>query len=108
MGVIEGEDKQGRKGLITVSFNPTSSGQVSLIIYEWNDVSYLGVDTPGNEVGGVIRPVRLYSGGELMYRKRIYVLLLLVRSSFSSFSLLSSFVFCTPSKLVAWALDGAD
>jgi hypothetical protein len=51
----------GRKGLISVSFNPTSSGQVSLIIYEWSDVSYLGVDTPGNEVGGVIRPVRLIS-----------------------------------------------
>ena len=47
-----------RKGLISVSFNPSSSGQVSLIIYEWSDVSYLGVDTPGNEVGGVIRPVR--------------------------------------------------
>ena len=53
--------EDGRKGLIAVSFNPTSSGQVSLIIYEWKDVSYLGVDTPGNEVGGVIRPVRLIS-----------------------------------------------
>jgi len=50
---------EGREGLISVSFNPTSSGQVSLIIYEWKDVSYLGFDTPGNEVGGVIRPVRL-------------------------------------------------
>lgn len=47
--------------LISVSFNPSSSGQVSLIIYEWKDVSYLGVNTPGNEVGGVIRPVRLIS-----------------------------------------------
>ena len=65
--------------LMTVSFNPTSSGQVSLIIYEWKDVSYLGVDTSGNEVGGVIRPVRLICLGELMYRKRIYVLHLLVR-----------------------------
>jgi len=53
---------EGKKELMIVSFNPTSSGQVSLIIYEWKDVSYLGVDTPGNEVGGVIRPVRLYSG----------------------------------------------
>jgi hypothetical protein len=69
--------------LITVSFNPTSSGQVSLIIYEWKDVSYLGVSTPGNEVGGVIRPVRLIHGGGADSRKRIYVLLLLVRSSFS-------------------------
>jgi hypothetical protein len=58
--------KEGRKVLITVSFNPTSSGQVSLIIYEWSDVSYLGVNTPGNEVGGVIRPVRLTCLGELM------------------------------------------
>jgi hypothetical protein len=55
--------ERGKKGLMAVSFNPTSSGQVSLIIYEWSDVSYLGVDTPGNEVGGVIRPVRRYSGG---------------------------------------------
>ena len=57
--------EEGRKEgneLITVSFNPTSSGQVSLIIYEWKDVLYLGVATPANEVGGVIRPVRLYSG----------------------------------------------
>jgi hypothetical protein len=82
--VFEDEDEGGRKErLISVSFNPTSSGQVSLIIYEWKDVSYLGVNTPGNEVGGVIRPVRLYSGGELMCRKRISVLLLLVRLSFS-------------------------
>jgi hypothetical protein len=57
----QGWKERGRKGLITVSFNPSCSGQVSLIIYEWKDVSYLGVDTPGNEVGGVVRPVRLIS-----------------------------------------------
>lgn len=50
--------KKEEKELIPVSFNPTSSGQVSLIIYEWTDVQYLGVETPNNEVGGVIRPVR--------------------------------------------------
>ena len=43
----------------SVTFNPTSNGQVALVIYEWNDVSYLGVDTPDNSVGGVYRPVRL-------------------------------------------------
>lgn len=44
--------------LPVVSFNPTSSGQVSLVIYEWSDVEYLGVDTPDNSVGGISRPVR--------------------------------------------------
>jgi len=43
---------------LLVSFNPTSSGQVSLVIYEWSDVQYLGVDTPENSVGGISRPVR--------------------------------------------------
>jgi hypothetical protein len=41
-----------------VSFNPESSGQVALVLYEWSDVPYLGVDTPDNSVGGVNRPVR--------------------------------------------------
>jgi hypothetical protein len=35
-----------------------SSGQVALVLYEWSDVPYLGVDTPDNSVGGVNRPVR--------------------------------------------------
>ena len=42
----------------SVTFDSTSNGQVALVIYEWNDVSYLGVDTPDNSVGGVYRPVR--------------------------------------------------
>lgn len=50
-----------RMGLTTsaVAFDPSSSGQVSLVIYEWSDVGYLGVDTPDNSVGGIDRPVRL-------------------------------------------------
>jgi len=42
-----------------VTFDPTSNGQVALVIYEWNDVPCLGVTTPDNSVGGVYRPVRL-------------------------------------------------
>ncbi|KAK8861208.1 hypothetical protein IAR55_002027 [Kwoniella newhampshirensis] len=38
----------GKSAYIEVAFDPTSSGQVSLIIYEWKDVPYLGVETPDN------------------------------------------------------------
>jgi hypothetical protein len=40
----------------TVSFDPSSAGQVALVIYEWKDVQYLGADTPDNSVGNP--PVR--------------------------------------------------
>jgi hypothetical protein len=43
---------------LLVEFDPASSGQVALVIYEWSDVPYLGVDTPDNSVGGGNRPVR--------------------------------------------------
>lgn len=32
-----------------VSFNPASSGQVALVIYEWKDVQYLGAQTHSSE-----------------------------------------------------------
>ncbi|RSH94248.1 hypothetical protein EHS25_004051 [Saitozyma podzolica] len=38
----------GKEAYIEVSFNPESSGQVALVLYEWSDVPYLGVDTPDN------------------------------------------------------------
>ncbi|ORY26066.1 lung seven transmembrane receptor-domain-containing protein [Naematelia encephala] len=46
----------GKNAFIDVTFNPTSSGQVALVMYEWKDVPYLGVETPDNSVGGVARP----------------------------------------------------
>ena len=46
-------------GLIVclVSFDPSSSGQVALVMYEWSDVPYLGVDTPEGSVGSLSPPV---------------------------------------------------
>ena len=42
---------------ITVTFNPTSHGQLATVIYEWGDVDYLGVwDTSRSED----LPVRYY------------------------------------------------
>lgn len=43
---------------LVVTFYPESTGQVALVIYEWGDVPYLGVNTPDNSVGGQERPVR--------------------------------------------------
>lgn len=40
--------------LPTVDFDQTSSGQVALIIYEWNDVQYLGAQTGDETVSGAI------------------------------------------------------
>lgn len=37
--------------VFTVTFDPTSSGQVALVIYEWADVAYLGAETPDETVG---------------------------------------------------------
>lgn len=34
---------------MVVTFDPSSSGQLALVLYEWDDVKYLGADTPGNE-----------------------------------------------------------
>ncbi|WVR04155.1 hypothetical protein IAU60_001154 [Kwoniella sp. DSM 27419] len=38
----------GKDAHIEVSFDSTSSGQVALVIYEWKDVPYLGVETQDN------------------------------------------------------------
>ncbi|WRT65287.1 uncharacterized protein IL334_002230 [Kwoniella shivajii] len=38
----------GKDAYIEVNFDPTSSGQVALIIYEWKDVPYLGVESSDN------------------------------------------------------------
>ncbi|KAI9632189.1 major facilitator protein [Dioszegia hungarica] len=46
----------GGEAHIEVTFYPESTGQVALVIYEWGDVPYLGVDTPEHTVGGVERP----------------------------------------------------
>ena len=43
--------------LCLVSFDPSSSGQVALVMYEWSDVPYLGVDTPEGSVGSLSPPV---------------------------------------------------
>ena len=37
--------------LTPVSFDQRSSGQVALVIYEWKDVKYLGVESPDDAVG---------------------------------------------------------
>lgn len=29
----------------TVSFDPSSRGQIAMVIYEWRDAKYLGIDT---------------------------------------------------------------
>nr|XP_019050058.1 major facilitator protein [Kwoniella bestiolae CBS 10118]OCF28988.1 major facilitator protein [Kwoniella bestiolae CBS 10118] len=42
----------GKDAYIQVTFDPTSSGQVALIVYEWRDVPYLGVGTPDSTAGG--------------------------------------------------------
>lgn len=42
-------DDRGAVGLMIVSFNPASAGQVALVIYEWKDVQYLGAETPRSE-----------------------------------------------------------
>jgi hypothetical protein len=34
---------------ITVTFDPTSTGQLALVLYEWSDVKYLGADSPGDD-----------------------------------------------------------
>lgn len=32
-----------------VTFDPSSTGQLALVLYEWSDVKYLGADTPGDD-----------------------------------------------------------
>ncbi|WWC87461.1 uncharacterized protein L201_002350 [Kwoniella dendrophila CBS 6074] len=46
----------GKDAYIDVTFDSTSAGQVALIIYEWKDVPYLGIDTPGNSEDGDEKP----------------------------------------------------
>ncbi|WWC69036.1 uncharacterized protein I206_102972 [Kwoniella pini CBS 10737] len=46
----------GKDAHIEVTFNPSSSGQVALIVYEWKDVPYLGVETPDNAATGEDQP----------------------------------------------------
>ncbi|WWD08697.1 hypothetical protein V865_006810 [Kwoniella europaea PYCC6329] len=46
----------GKEAYIQVTFDPTSSGQVALIVYEWKDVPYLGIETPESTGGGEERP----------------------------------------------------
>jgi hypothetical protein len=48
---IEGEldDLTLNQADATVAFDSGSDGQVALVIYEWTDVDYLGVATPGTE-----------------------------------------------------------
>lgn len=41
----------------TVTFDPSSIGQLALVMYEWNDVKYLGADTPYDDE----LPVSLHS-----------------------------------------------
>ena len=43
--------------VLIVTFDPSSSGQLALVLYEWDDVKYLGADTPGNEDDSM--PVRI-------------------------------------------------
>jgi hypothetical protein len=31
-----------------VTFDPSSTGQLALVMYEWSDVQYLGAETPTN------------------------------------------------------------
>lgn len=31
--------------IYTVSFDPSSRGQIAMVIYEWRDAKYLGIDT---------------------------------------------------------------
>ncbi|ORX36229.1 lung seven transmembrane receptor-domain-containing protein [Kockovaella imperatae] len=50
----------GQTAQINVEFNPASSGQVALVIYEWSDVPYLGVETPD-------------VNGDSMYRPKTYI-----------------------------------
>lgn len=35
----------------TVSFSQSSRGQLALVFYEWSDIQYLGVETPGANPG---------------------------------------------------------
>lgn len=32
-----------------MTFDPTSTGQLALVLYEWSDVKYLGADSPGDD-----------------------------------------------------------
>ena len=43
-----------------MTFDPSSDGQVALVMYEWKDVQYLGVETP-ETVSQEDRPVRSLS-----------------------------------------------
>ena len=42
---------------IPVAFDDTSVGQLSLVIYEWQDAGYLGAETPDAGVGSSDLPV---------------------------------------------------
>ncbi|WWC60033.1 uncharacterized protein I303_102596 [Kwoniella dejecticola CBS 10117] len=46
----------GKDAYIEVTFNPTSLGQVALIVYEWKDVPYLGIETPDSTGTGEEQP----------------------------------------------------
>lgn len=35
----------------TVIFSPSSRGQLALIIYEWDDARYIGIDADGSGAG---------------------------------------------------------
>lgn len=43
--------------MCTVAFNPSSQGQVAVVMYEWADVKYLGVQTPDQDQSAGL-PVR--------------------------------------------------
>jgi hypothetical protein len=51
---------------VAVTFDPRSSGQVALVIYEWADVAFLGTETPDETVGGGDLPVRGFSSFEMI------------------------------------------
>ena len=39
---------------LPVAFNPSSSGQVAVVMYEWADVKYLGVQAPNQDAGAAL------------------------------------------------------
>lgn len=47
----------GEAEMCTVAFNPSSQGQVAVVMYEWADVKYLGVQTPDQDQSAGL-PVR--------------------------------------------------
>ena len=46
---VDGVDLHGKRR--TVVFSPSSRGQLALIIYEWNDARYIGIDSDGSGAG---------------------------------------------------------